>query len=92
MTARKVTALQAAIDHIDITHGGDIRRAMMHANRRNQRPEPLPRETVQAQGWMAWIMATANEDGVQVMNSDGELQLVTWHEISEEKRRGTPSG
>ena len=91
MTARIVTALEAAITHIDITHSGDIRRAIMRANRREQRPEPLPREIVQAQGWRAWIMATANDEGVHVMDSDGETTRVAWHEIAEEKRRGTAS-
>ena len=89
MTARIVTALEAAIAHIDVTHSGEIRQAIMRANRRDQRPESLPREIVQAQGWRAWIMATANEAGVHVMDSDGEMTLVTWLEIAEEKRRGT---
>lgn len=91
MTARVVTPLQAAIAHVDVTHGGNIRSAIMRANRRDQKPEPLPREIVQGQGWRAWIMATANNDGIQVMDSEGELQLVTWQQIGEAKR-GTPKG
>lgn len=86
-----MTALEAAIAHVDITHGGDIRRAIMRANRRDQKPEPLPRSIIDAQGWKAWIMATATDDGVQLMDCDGELTLVRWLEIAEEKRRGTPS-
>lgn len=91
MSARLVSPLEAACAHVTVTHGGDVRRAIMRANRRDQRPEPLPRDLVQQQGWKAWIMATANDEGVVVVDSEGEQELVSWYDIAKEQRRGAPS-
>lgn len=91
MSARLVSPLEAACAHVTVTHGGDVRRAIMRANRRDQRPEALPRDLIQQQGWKAWITAIANNDGVVVGDSEGDIQLVPWSQIGEEMRRGAPA-
>lgn len=67
---------------LSLVHQGDARRALWHSRRREWAPDPLPLEAIRSQaGPVAWVAATADEDGVHLGASDGGYALAPWDEV-----------
>ena len=77
-----MNALDAARTHLHQTHGGDTRRAIMAAQRREWIPEGLPRAALASQpGVRAWLAATADDLGIHVLSSGGACVCVAWDRV-----------
>lgn len=76
-----MTPVDAARVYLERVHGGDARRALWTARRREHFLEPFPRDVIRAQTGFAWIGATCGIEGVMVTNEGGSVVLVAWPEV-----------
>lgn len=76
-----MTALEAAMAHLDRNHGGDSLHALWTARRRENVLEALQKDILVSQPYPPWYAATCDLQGITVTDVGGSVVLVPWSSI-----------